>query len=76
MIQEINPVEFALKEKSAHDVFDDSSFFGNVSIYGWVFFGLLIVVVILGYWSLYKAGRKKKIPKDFENHSGNSQNKL
>lgn len=60
MIQDINPVQFALKDKSADELMGNSSFFGNVSIYGWVFFGLLILVIILGYWKLYKVGQKNK----------------
>ena len=58
-MDETNPVLFALKNKAVHEAIDSSGN-GGVSVFGWLFFGLLVLIIILGYMSLYRAGKKKR----------------
>lgn len=55
---EDNPLELALKSKSADDVLTHASSSG-FSVYGWVFLGLLIIVAGIGIYKIFKKAKGK-----------------
>lgn len=48
-----NPLELVLKSKSADEMIHNTSS-GGWSLYGWVFLGLLLIVVGLGVYKILK----------------------
>lgn len=50
---EPNPLEFELKSKSAEELLNGASSSG-ISIYGWVFLVLLVIVIGIGIYKILK----------------------